>query len=59
MLILTRKPDEEIIIRHPDGSEVKIQIIEIRDQRVKLGFDAPTSILIHRKEVLNSNKPTT
>lgn len=47
MLILTRKVDEKIIV----DEDIVITIVEIRGDRVKLGFDAPHDIAIHRQEI--------
>ena len=47
MLVLTRKRDESIII----GDNIKITVVEIRGDQVKLGIDAPRSIPVHREEV--------
>lgn len=47
MLILTRKRDESIII----GDDVKVTIVDVRGDQVKLGIDAPRHISVHREEV--------
>jgi carbon storage regulator len=47
MLVLTRKTDEAIVI---DG-DVRISIVEIRGNRVKLGVTAPNSVSIQRLEL--------
>ncbi len=47
MLVLTRKTDESIMI----GDDIKITIVEVRGEQVKLGIDAPRSISVHREEV--------
>lgn len=47
MLVLSRKKDERIII----GDNVEVTVIEIRGDRVKLGFVGPQEIPIHRQEV--------
>lgn len=47
MLVLTRKKDESIII----GDDVKITVVEVRGDQVKIGIDAPRSIPVHREEV--------
>ena len=47
MLNLSRYKDEAIII----GDNIKVTIIEIREDRVKLGIDAPKDISVHRTEV--------
>ena len=47
MLILTRKLNEVICV----GDDIKIQVVSIRGEKVKLGITAPTNIVVHRKEV--------
>ncbi len=47
MLVLSRKKDERIMI----GDKVELTVIEIRGDRVKLGFTGPLEIPIHREEV--------
>jgi carbon storage regulator len=47
MLILSRFKDESIRI----GDLVRITVVEIVGGKVKLGFEAPTEIPIHREEV--------
>ena len=47
MLVLSRLRDESIII----GDEIKITIVDIRGDKVRLGIQAPTSIPVHRQEV--------
>ena len=46
MLVLTRKPNEAIVI---DG-EIEIMVVHVRGNRVGLGFRAPSSVSIQRKE---------
>jgi carbon storage regulator len=47
MLVLSRKKDEKIMI----GDHIAITIVEVRGDRVKLGFEAPPSLAVHRQEV--------
>ncbi len=47
MLVLTRKRDESIII----GDNIKITVVEVRGDQVKIGVDAPRAIPVHREEV--------
>jgi carbon storage regulator len=47
MLILSRKRGEEIVI----GNGISIRVMEVRGDRVKLGFNAPAEVPIHRKEI--------
>jgi len=49
MLVLTRMCDETIMI----GDEIEITIVDIRDDKVRVGINAPTHIPVHRKEVYN------
>lgn len=48
MLVLTRKIGEEIVIN--DG-EIRISVVQIRGNRVRLAIDAPQSVLIRRQEL--------
>ena len=50
MLVLSRKKDEEIVI----NKNIVIKVIEIRGDKVRLGFDAPKEIPIHRREVYDA-----
>lgn len=47
MLVLTRKIDESIII----GDNVKITVVEVRGDQVKIGITAPRDIAVHREEI--------
>jgi len=47
MLVLTRKRDESIMI----GDEIRVTVVEVRGDQVKIGIDAPRSIPVHREEV--------
>lgn len=48
MLVLSRKRNESIII---DGGKIKITVVEVRGDKVRLGIEAPTDISVHREEV--------
>jgi len=47
MLVLTRKPREAIMI----GDQIKIHIISVNRDRVRVGIEAPTEIPVHRQDV--------
>lgn len=49
MLVLTRKRDESIII----GDNIKITVVDVRGDQVKIGIEAPRSISVHREEIYN------
>ncbi len=47
MLILTRRIGESIMI----GQNVKITVLNIKGNQVRLGIDAPRTIPVHREEI--------
>ncbi len=47
MLVLSRKKDESIII----NDHIRITVVEIRGDKVRLGIDAPKDVTVHRREV--------
>jgi len=47
MLILTRRLGESITI----GDNVKVTVLAIHGQQVKLGVVAPQEIMVHREEI--------
>ncbi len=52
MLVLTRKYNESVVVGDEDHRQIlKVTVIEIRDGRVKLGFDAIDKFPVHRSEV--------
>jgi carbon storage regulator len=53
MLVVTRKNQESVVIASADGKSclVKVTIVEIRGDRVRLGFEAKLDVPIHRWEV--------
>lgn len=52
MLVLSRKKNETIVI----NDDIKIVVVEIRGDRVRLAFDAPKEVPVHRLEVYNEIK---
>ena len=53
MLVLTRKSREAVVVGGSDRFErlLKITVLEIRGRNVRLGFEAPASVPVHRWEV--------
>jgi len=47
MLVLSRKVGESVIIQN----NIKITVLEISGNQIKLGFEAPADVLIFRQEV--------
>jgi carbon storage regulator len=51
MLILTRKSGQSVHI----GDEIKITIIEVKGNQVRIGVDAPRHVTVHREEIYRAN----
>ena len=47
MLVLTRRAGESIVI----GDEVRVVVLDVRGDTVRLGIEAPRSVPVHRAEV--------
>jgi carbon storage regulator len=47
MLVLTRRVGEEIVI----GDMVRVRIVAVENQRVRVGITAPSHVTVHREEV--------
>lgn len=47
MLVLSRHRDETIVI----GDNVRVTVVDIRGDKVRLGIDAPDDVTVHRQEV--------
>ena len=50
MLVLSRQRDQTVMI----GDAIEITVVDIRGDRVRLGFKAPAEVPVHRKEVYES-----
>lgn len=48
MLVLSRQRDESVRI----GDDIKIEVVDIRGDKVRLGITAPKGVPVHREEVL-------
>ena len=47
MLVLSRKRGKRIVI----GPNIKLTVVDIRGNKVRLALDAPRDVSIHREEV--------
>jgi carbon storage regulator len=47
MLVLTRKKSESIVI----GNNIRIHIVDIRGEKVRIGIEAPEDVSIFRDEI--------
>jgi carbon storage regulator len=50
VLVLTRKIGEEVLI----GDSIRVQILEVQGNRVKLGLVAPDEVRFKRGELLDA-----
>ena len=50
MLVLSRQSDETIII----GDNIRITIVEVRGDKVRIGIDAPRDVAVHRQEIYDA-----
>lgn len=53
MLVLTRDEGEKVIITC-GGTTIVVCAVAIRGDQVRLGFEAPQHVTIHREEVANA-----
>jgi carbon storage regulator len=52
MLVLSRKVGEEIII----ADNIRVRVVSIQGNQVRLGFTAPTEVRIQREELLQPDR---
>jgi carbon storage regulator len=50
MLVLSRKKDESVVI----NGNIRIVVVEIRGDKVRLGVEAPKEVPVHRTEVYDA-----
>lgn len=52
MLVLSRHKNESVFI----GDGIEVVVVEIRGDKVRLGFSAPKDVPVHRAEVYHAIK---
>jgi carbon storage regulator len=52
MLVLTRRPGEEIVI----GGNIRVTVVSVHGDRIRIGIDAPPSVVVDRQEVHERRK---
>ena len=52
MLVLSRQTEESIVI----GEEIRITVVGVKGEKVRLGIDAPRAVTVHREEVFQALK---
>jgi carbon storage regulator len=53
MLVLARKLDEAIII----GDDIRVTVVELRGRQVRLGIEAPDTVVVLREELFDPVRP--
>ncbi|MDQ7013170.1 MAG: carbon storage regulator [Planctomycetota bacterium] len=51
MLVITRREGEEIVIGDPRNPIGVVRIASIKGERVRVAFDFPREVDIHRREI--------
>lgn len=54
MLIITRRESEEVVIGDPANPIGVVRVAAIKGDRIRLAFDFPREIPVHRREVADS-----
>jgi len=50
MLVLSRKKDESVVI----NNDIRVVVVEIRGDKVRLGVEAPKEVPVHRSEIYDA-----
>lgn len=61
MLVITRREGEEVVIGDPANPIGIVRIASIKGDRVRIAFDFPRAVDVHRREVANQiieDRPT-
>jgi carbon storage regulator CsrA len=56
MLILTRRKNEDVVIEHNGVIVANIRIIDVGHGKVRLGFEAPKTTVVTRRELMRPKK---
>lgn len=51
MLVITRREGEEVVIGDPRNPIGVVRIASVKGDRVRIAFDFPRSVDIHRREI--------
>lgn len=51
MLVITRREGEEVVIGDPKNPAGVVRIASIKGDRVRIAFDFPREVEVHRREV--------
>jgi len=51
MLVVCRQEGEEVVMELGDGRTAVVRICGVRGEKVRIGFDVPKDLIVHRREV--------
>lgn len=54
MLVLSRKVGESVVTGPTPENVIEVTIIDIRADKVRLGFEVPRDWILHRREVYDA-----
>lgn len=57
MLVLSRRNREKVLLKDSSGQLITVEVVDVRGDRVRLGFTAPDSVRIFREEVVLTHPP--
>jgi carbon storage regulator len=52
MLVLTRRLGQDLIITHPDGTEIRICLLSMSGGQARIGVHAPKEVQILRDDAI-------
>lgn len=55
MLVLGRNPGQGIVLRLPDGQEIRVVLVQ-RRQNISMQIDAPRDVVILRDELVDQRR---
>lgn len=55
MLVLGRNPGQSVYLRLEDGRSIRVMVCRLEHGQVKIGIDAPKTILIDRHDYEGAN----
>ena len=50
MLVLSRNKNQSVVI----NNDITVTVVEIKGNKVRLGFEAPEEVPVHRREVFDA-----
>ncbi|TVQ60606.1 MAG: carbon storage regulator [Phycisphaerales bacterium] len=56
MLVITRREGEEVVIGDPRNPLGVVRIASVKGERVRVAFDFPRDVDIHRREIADQIK---